>query len=380
MDKPITLKQVLSITFIVILLNNIALWFLLKDRAPAGTTSIANTENAPLVQTKNSFSDEFEDAFGAVAHQDTLPEVDAPDRINDAQLKEELAITFNEYIASEEFKTLLDSRQAERAQLYRDQLASYNSMTSLELIATYQMETNETKKLNIQHALTQKNLSIVNTADIKQILFESSVSSHIKSTLIHELLERGDYEALDLAKLFLTENIENFGYGEAYETMKKVFELDRDFVIDLGKSLSLEQFSTSAILMIFQQDPSAIKAIFQTKLDDILDAENPVIFENFAYSTAPIELSREQQNTIADLMFSKRSAERNFALTMSHSIEDIDLLRTRFETLETETDKQSFIFGLMKNSDSKPHQELLGEFSGSLNDPYMNLLLKLDAD
>ena len=156
-----------------------------------------------------------------------------------------------------------------------------------------------------------------------------------------------------------------------------MFEVDRDFVVELVSSLSLEEPSDSSILLVIGQDSSAIKKVFQNQLDNILISDDPNVFENLTYYSVPMALSADQKTKIKDLMQSKRSGHRGFAISMVHSIEDVKFLKSVFEDLKLSSDRQSFMYGLAKNTESKEHKELFNELAENSDDPSIRQFINI---
>ena len=277
-------------------------------------------------------------------------------------------------MTSEDFVGVLDSYRATREQQQADLQSNFSSMTARDLLNAYQVTTDKRERQTILQYLTNTDLSSVDAYDLKQLYNDGSDGENhdwIKSKLVFELLERQDDEALNLAKQFLSETKNSRWVG--IDVLNKVFEFDRNYVIELANNMSIDQLSNSYVLSALSSDPSAIEEFYTNQLDNILAADNLKVYERLHTGPQKLDLNTGQQEKIIDLMASKRSAARNFALGMSGSIDDIPILRARFDSLSTAQDRQAFIFGLFGNSESEPHSELMRELVSASDDPTIKL-------
>ena len=372
MDSYISFKQFLAITLVILLLNNLSLWFLFNNRLSnelnSNNTSSVEISKTNAVQLNNN----------GIALNEPKDYIHSLKKSNQRDIEDQVITdAVSNYMKSEEFIKEFELLQKNSYKKLQTQYESYQFMTGPELLNAYLNETSTTNKNVIMSYLSQKSLSAVDSYELKEILANSEIDSHSKSTIIHELLEREDYDALNLAKEFLSNNFDRSKAIASFKTLQKLFEVDRDFVVELVSSLSLEELSDSSILLVIGQDSSAIKKVFQNQLDNILISDDPNVFENLTYYSVPMALSADQKTKIKDLMQSKRSGHRGFAISMVHSIEDVKFLKSVFEDLKLYSDRQSFMYGLAKNTESKEHKELFNELAENSDDPSIRQFINI---
>ena len=371
MSKVQTIVLVISLLTI----NNIGLLYFLGDdsenqQRPDRSISTPSTEHQATENTNIENIDVNTTDISVSRDKLDLTTTGRPD-----QVEAELEQAVEAYMTSQDFVELLDAYRTKAQQRQIDLHNNYQSMTAAELLNAYQGSTDKHEKKTILQYLANTDLSQIETYQIEQFYTNSideEIGNWMKSKLVTELIDRQGDGALNLAKQFLSES--NHNPGEDFEVLAKVFEYDRDFIVDLASNMSIDELANSFIFSTLSSDSSAANDFFENQIDNNLNADNSKVYEKLHTFGQQITLSTSQQEKVSDLMLSKKSPTRRFALGLTGSIDDISLLRRRFEGLQTPQDRQSFIHGLSGNIESEGHAELIRELTSNSTDPQMQQL------
>ena len=368
--------QTIILALAVLMINNIALIYYLKGgtgTAQPSNNALSKSAIQPKISEKES-SNYIDQHNGGNLNKKGKSKRVAVSKSGDLELQAELKQAVQEYMASQDFTGVLDSYRATREQQQADLQSNFSSMTAADLLNAYQVTTDKRERQTILQYLTNTDLSSVDAYDLKQLYnddIDGEIHDWTKSKLVVELLDRQDDEALNIAKQFLTES--KNGRGIRMEVLSKTFEFDRDYVVNLASNMSIDELSNSFILNAIGSDSSAVTEFYENQLDNILAADNQKVFESLYQGPGNFDLTANQQDKVSDLMLSKRTSALNFALGMAGNIDDISILRDRFDRLSTAQDRQAFMYGLYRNNKSEPHVELMRELASASDDPNIKL-------
>ena len=360
MDRQLSLGQYLIITVIVLLINNLALWYFLgsesEEMTNAQTDSIQTPslikeskelENIGINQNRNR-NNELLAANSDEADQDQ--DQDQEQEIFEESI--EVTSAVKSYMASDEFFEVLDTYRTQRQEKQRELQEEVAPLSTLELLNAYSSATDRQEKSIILQALYQSDLTAIDSYQLKEFYNDEDVNGWMKSKLLVAMLDQKDQEAINLAKDYVaTPRRAN----TSYEIWNRLFDLDRDYVISTASEMSIEQLvKQGGLLGSMLQDSDAKKQFYENQLDNILNSNNSRVFQNLQPYQVEIELSRSQQNKLGDLMRSELQSERRFAIGFISNIGDLDVLKEGYQALTSSDDRQLFLIGAMANSENEP--------------------------
>ena len=370
MDRQLSLGQYLIITVIVVLINNLALWYflgsepeeitnvqtdsiqtpnLIKESKELGDIDIKQNRNSELLAA-NSDEEEQEQNQEQEIFEDSI----------------EVTSAVKNYMASDEFFEVLDTYRTQRQQKQRELQEEVASLSTLELLHAYSIATDRQEKNIILQALYQSDLTAIDSYQLKEIYNNEDVNDWMKSRLLVAMLDQKDQDSITLAKEFLRESKGQYGY----EVWDRLFDFDRGYVIETANELPVDQLvKNSSLVSTLARDSEALKSFFEKQLDNILDADDSRIYRDLQNFGVEMELSRSQEQSLGDLLASERKSKRSFAIGFVGNISDIDMLKDRYADLFSSQEKQTFIYGLISNSASENHKELARELSENSDDP-----------
>lgn len=248
MDRQLSLGQYLIITVIVLLINNLALWYFLgsesEEMTNAQTDSIQTPslikeskelENIGINQNRNR-NNELLAANSDEADQDQDQDQDQEQEIFEESI--EVTSAVKSYMASDEFFEVLDTYRTQRQEKQRELQEEVAPLSTLELLNAYSSATDRQEKSIILQALYQSDLTAIDSYQLKEFYNDEDVNGWMKSKLLVAMLDQKDQEAINLAKDYVaTPRRAN----TSYEIWNRLFDLDRDYVISTASEMSIEQ-------------------------------------------------------------------------------------------------------------------------------------------
>ena len=354
MDKQPSTRMYLILTVIIFLLNNLMLFHFFRS-APDYSIIARNGAGLAIGQIKTSVDDTR--ILSKVKNTDGLYDRGSGSQkseIENIKASAEVSSAVKQYMDSDEFFELFDVfrvQQQEKRRQYQEQIAP---LSAIELVDIFTLSTDPQEQALLIEALGQKDLTEIDISRLRDLYNSSDIKDDgVKSKLIIAMLDKKDEFALSLAKDFVQQSQRNTS-GQVWG---RLLDLDRDFVIKSAIEMSVDQISQSDLLWSgFFQDTEAKVEFYNGQLDNILAAADERVFKSFQPFLIEMELSRLQQNSLAELLQSDVISERRFAIGFVMNIDDINIVKQGYRALTSVDDRQRFLIGALSNTKS---QEIL---------------------
>ena len=385
MDKQLSLGQYLVMTVVILLLNNLTLFYFLGS-SPDDSVIVQNREDIGIIQFETSVGDTNKPREAKnievlpnkpreAKNKEVLPNDDSERQdveIADAEENSKVSFAVKQYMASNEFFEVLDVYRTQRQEKRREMQEQIASLNVSEVINAYFTATGQIDKNLILQELYGRDLSSVDSYLLKDLYHTDNVNDWMKENLIVAMFDRQDQESITLAREFVSKDTRERTRGEVWT---RLFDEDRDYVIETLSGMSIDQLAKDAYAInALSNDSEALNLFYQEQLDNILDAENSKVFDNLNYLRVDMELSGSQQRRLGNSLQSERKSERRFAINFAPNIDDIDMLQDRYNEFITSEDRELFIFAMMSNTSTEAHRQLAQEIIKSSDDPRIRRL------
>ena len=385
MDKQLSLGKYLIITVLILLLNNLTLFYFLRS-SPDDSVIVQNREDIGISQFETSVGDTNKPREAKnkevlpnkpreAKNKEVLPNDDSERQdveIADAEENSKVSFAVKQYMASNEFFEVLDVYRTQRQEKRREMQEQIGSLNVSEVINAYFTATGQIDKNLILQELYGRDLSSVDSYLLKDLYHTDNVNDWMKENLIVAMFDRQDQESITLAREFVSKDTRERTRGEVWT---RLFDEDRDYVIETLSGMSIDQLAKDAYAInALSNDSEALNLFYQEQLDNILDAENSKVFDNLNYLRVDMELSGSQQRRLGNSLQSERKSERRFAINFATNIDDIDMLQDRYNEFITSEDRELFIFAMMSNTSTEAHRQLAQEIIKSSDDPRIRRL------
>ena len=370
MDKQLSLGHYLIITVLILLLNNVALFYFFGSDSSEDISAQTNESVTALSESKTLKN------VGTTPVEKTRSKNSVVDRLDESRLDEtqdleentEVTNVVKDYITSDEFLKVLDNYNSERQEAQNEFGKEIALLSASELISAYSNTSERWQKSWVLGVLSQKDLTEVETYQLKEFYNAEDLNSRVKERVLVAMLDQNDEEALSIAKQYVVDGDRDI---DSYELWNRLVDLDRDFTFKTASEMPIDQISKiRPLISNLYQEPEGLKVFFENQLDNILDAEDPKVFDTLQYtgSSVTIDLSDSQQQKFGKLLSSKNRSKRNFAFGFVGNLDDTDMLRDRYNELTFSQDKRDFVYGLISGTRSDAHNQLLNEILEATDD------------
>ena len=374
MDKQLSLGHYLIITVLILLLNNVALFYFFGSDSSEDISAQTNESVTALSESKTLKN------VGTTPVEKTRSKNSVVDRLDESRLDEtqdleentEVTNVVKDYITSDEFLKVLDNYNSERQEAQNEFDKEIALLSASELISAYSNTSERWQKSRVLGVLSQKDLTEVETYQLKEFYNAEDLNSRVKERVLVAMLDQNDEEALSIAKQYVVDGDRDI---DSYELWNRLVDLDRDFTFKTLSEMPIDQINGTLIGNLYQE-PEGLKVFFENQLDNILDAEDPKVFDTLQHtgSSVTIDLSDSQQQKFGKLLSSKNRSKRNFAFGFVGNLDDTDMLRDRYNELTFSQDKRDFVYGLMVSTESDAHKQLLSEILEATDDSQLKQL------
>ena len=376
MDKQLSLGHYLIITVLILLLNNVALFYFFGSDSSEDISAQTNEFVTALSESKTLKN------VGTTPVEKTRSKNSVVDRLDESRLDEtqdleentEVTNVVKDYITSDEFLKVLDNYNSERQEAQNEFGKEIALLSASELISAYSNTSERWQKSWVLGVLSQKDLTEVETYQLKEFYNAEDLNSRVKERVLVAMLDQNDEEALSIAKQYVVDGDTDI---DSYELWNRLVDLDRDFTFKTASEMPIDQISKiRPLISNLYQEPEGLKVFFENQLDNILDAEDPKVFDTLQYtgSSVTIDLSDSQQQKFGKLLSSKNRSKRNFAFGFVGNLDDTDMLRDRYNELTFSQDKRDFVYGLTVSTESDAHKQLLSEILEATDDSQLKQL------
>lgn len=370
MDKQLSLGHYLIITVLILLLNNVALFYFFGSDSSEDISAQTNESVTALSESKTLKN------VGTTPVEKTRSKNSVVDRLDESRLDEtqdleentEVTNVVKDYITSDEFLKVLDNYNSERQEAQNEFGKEIALLSASELISAYSNTSERWQKSWVLGVLSQKDLTEVETYQLKEFYNAEDLNSRVKERVLVAMLDQNDEEALSIAKQYVVDGDTDI---DSYELWNRLVDLDRDFTFKTASEMPIDQISKiRPLISNLYQEPEGLKVFFENQLDNILDAEDPKVFDTLQHtgSSVTIDLSDSQQQKFGKLLSSKNRSKRNFAFGFVGNLDDTDMLRDRYNELTFSQDKRDFVYGLISGTRSDAHNQLLNEILEATDD------------
>ena len=370
MDKQLSLGHYLIITVLILLLNNVALFYFFGSDSSEDISAQTNEFVTALSESKTLKN------VGTTPVEKTRSKNSVVDRLDESRLDEtqdleentEVTNVVKDYITSDEFLKVLDNYNSERQEAQNEFGKEIALLSASELISAYSNTSERWQKSWVLGVLSQKDLTEVETYQLKEFYNAEDLNSRVKERVLVAMLDQNDEEALSIAKQYVVDGDTDI---DSYELWNRLVDLDRDFTFKTASEMPIDQISKiRPLISNLYQEPEGLKVFFENQLDNILDAEDPKVFDTLQHtgSSVTIDLSDSQQQKFGKLLSSKNRSKRNFAFGFVGNLDDTDMLRDRYNELTFSQDKRDFVYGLTVSTESDAHKQLLSEILEATDD------------
>lgn len=370
MDKQLSLGHYLIITVLILLLNNVALFYFFGSDSSEDISAQTNEFVTALSESKTLKN------VGTTPVEKTRSKNSVVDRLDESRLDEtqdleentEVTNVVKDYITSDEFLKVLDNYNSERQEAQNEFGKEIALLSASELISAYSNTSERWQKSWVLGVLSQKDLTEVETYQLKEFYNAEDLNSRVKERVLVAMLDQNDEEALSIAKQYVVDGDTDI---DSYELWNRLVDLDRDFTFKTASEMPIDQISKiRPLISNLYQEPEGLKVFFENQLDNILDAEDPKVFDTLQHtgSSVTIDLSDSQQQKFGKLLSSKNRSKRNFAFGFVGNLDDTDMLRDRYNELTFSQDKRDFVYGLISGTRSDAHNQLLNEILEATDD------------
>ncbi len=374
MDKQLSLGHYLIITVLILLLNNVALFYFFGSDSSEDISAQTNESVTALSESKTLKN------VGTTPVEKTRSKNSVVDRLDESRLDEtqdleentEVTNVVKDYITSDEFLKVLDNYNSERQEAQNEFGKEIALLSASELISAYSNTSERWQKSWVLGVLSQKDLTEVETYQLKEFYNAEDLNSRVKERVLVAMLDQNDEEALSIAKQYVVDGDRDI---DSYELWNRLVDLDRDFTFKTLSEMPIDQINGTLIGNLYQE-PEGLKVFFENQLDNILDAEDPKVFDTLQHtgSSVTIDLSDSQQQKFGKLLSSKNRSKRNFAFGFVGNLDDTDMLRDRYNELTFSQDKRDFVYGLISGTRSDAHNQLLNEILEATDDSQLKQL------
>jgi len=356
------------VMLVILAINNVVLLNLLgyfdnNDGAAAQpqqdiTVDQRQLDSQPLSQEKTKR--ERENTPTNKPAENTVSQTES-NTLDDSEMAEE----FRRYTSSEEFSNIIDQHLLSYSSRSSNLQNKLSEMSAQELFQLFIESDDHLESEMAVLTLIQGKTGNLDTLQLKQLYQNPNVPAWGKSAMLTSLLVQGDDESFDWAKEFIRDG----GTGAYYDTemLTQVYEQDPEFIKRHIKGLNLNNNSTGVESMISfaATNPELSKYFLQNNLDKLLETNNNTLFNWMSHTDSKLELTNQQENSLASLFNSKNPNKRSFAINMVPNISDVDLLRNSYSDLSREEEKIQFLSSLLQTTHSQEHMNLAQELAVS---------------
>ena len=238
MDKQLSLGQYLVMTVVILLLNNLTLFYFLGS-SHDDSVIVQNREDIGISQFETSVGDTNKPR--EAKNKEVLPNDDSERQdveIADAEENSKVSFAVKQYMASNEFFEVLDVYRTQRQEKRREMQEQIGSLNVSEVINAYFTATGQIDKNLILQELYGRDLSSVDSYLLKDLYHTDNVNDWMKENLIVAMFDRQDQESITLAREFVSKDTRERTRGEVWT---RLFDEDRDCVIETLSGMSIDQ-------------------------------------------------------------------------------------------------------------------------------------------
>ena len=276
----------------------------------------------------------------------------------------ELSEKFKDFVKTDEFQKAIDQYRIDLQRRQNAQSQKMSQMTAEELLLDgLDLESN-TSNLAMVTLLQDGKFTALDSSQLKLIWNEGRLTqSWSKSSVLQELVNRNDGEALEWAK----NAISNQEISEQYsgELYGKIYQYDSAFVDQRLSALDFSNNETFTVLSsVFTDAPEAVSTAITNNIDSILDSRS-VSYQQYTYllSDTEIKLTQAQKFKVTNLFDSQRQQDRQKGISLIASLDDVDTIRTAYSKLSKRNEKLQAIGYLYKKTDDPDYEGLIVELS-----------------
>lgn len=286
-----------------------------------------------------------------------------------------------QYIDSQSFKDLIAVSQYQMFVGLQSGYSDLQNTPSSELLETYFNTDSGLEKLMILNNLSNTHSSTLDTDELRQLFLDietnDEVDARTKSGILTQMLEQGDEEALEWSKNWL-ESDDNQLDGVDFDFFRELNAKDPEFFASWMSRVSLDRLASpyAGLSYMIGQDQSLAQSFLETHLDTALNSTNQKWHQTVATVAGyqvELDLTYDQQQKVAGLFDSNKRATRAFAISMSRQVDDLQLLRSSYESLARPDEKRDFVHTLARREGE--YKELAKEFAEKSTDLSVRAIL-----
>jgi len=260
-------SKVLLIVVVVVIINNV---FLLSYFSKDSKSSLKTNDGAEELGARPQSSNNERGDSNELTNMDKS--VDRHSQGQAVLLDESVSVTdesvsnaVRQFVQSAEFERVLDNYQTQAVPRHEEMQSRLTSMSASELYSLAIDSSNSIEQKYAQQFLIQNGLGELGVEELKVLYHADGVSKWVQQSLLPQLLEEGDAEAIGWAKQLLNENtIGQFVDSEVYSS---IYDADPDFIKEHINNLDLNDFQKMAGAMTFvMQDADLAKSFYEENI------------------------------------------------------------------------------------------------------------------
>jgi len=367
--------QIVLLVIVIVALNNVVLFnlprFSTTDNQTAElsitqesqsievpSTAVAS-QNSPSISKEPQWQDQS--AHSEQYRQDSLEGID-------------FESAFDRFLSSDKFIQALDQYRSGTVPRYQKLQSRMSQLSPEELLSVALDDSNSLEQQMAQRLLAHGDLSEINAQDLRSLYHAEGVTQWAKQKVVIRLMEEGDPQALDWAKQIITDPVGADTLGP--DIYSAVYERDPDYFKDYVSTLDLNNVNKSfSALSVVSNDKELSKDFYEENFDRIVDTKSNQIFQ-YMFNNAEIELTNRQENRVPELFASKSSNRRRFGLSLVQSVKDVNVLRESYSQLNKNTEKLSFLRGLITRETDLEINSLIQELASDSGDQKIQDLVR----
>ncbi|MCH2192150.1 MAG: hypothetical protein MK188_14625 [Gammaproteobacteria bacterium] len=364
----------LVLAFVVLAINNILLVNWIKYDA---ANSLSTNQN--LVGQKQAIPVTIQDLDTATNPKDlnlsntgdvNIEPQKALDRPESTSTISDITATDKEFIQAfrsaaktDELAEIALELQKRAQELYLEIEQRYATMSSAKLLAEYYGSDSQLEKQTALTKLIIMDFSDLESFELKALYETPHAEIWAREAIIKKLISIGDPDGIRWAKQTLVEN-QGLNVYLGGDMLSDIYRYDPDFVTEYINNIDLNHRNEISNLSgLFYQEQELAKEFVVRNFDEILQSNDPSVLQ-LSNQVAELDLNDDQQRDLIRKLGDNYREKRDFVLRLLSNVEDTDLLREGYQTLERDNDRIKFLRTIYKD-----HRALARELAGDSDNP-----------
>lgn len=288
------------------------------------------------------------------------------------EMQHQVEAIVRDLIRSEEFGEVMMEQQLVSWKKARDKQSELKNFSGQQALEAYLNSESIMDRQTLLQTIVSEKLDELDAFELKSLFLDLDESNEdvglwYRGKVATRLMEKEEAEGVELAKSLLQRMDQSKHLS--HEFFEELYRMDPDYITRTINDSSLEYLMrTRLVSNLVHKDENLLKLFYERHLDELITSDNRKWIEMNRFG-GQVELSSRQMSRIADMFSSEDKEWRLFAATLAGNLDDIDVLRSSYEVLNSRSERAAFLRSLLQYGSTDAHVALGEELSQTSDDP-----------